>query len=168
MGRFSAFVPLVLAASLGASVVAYGASGSAAGRPACTVLAARAGILSSNLPRRVKLDAGGKYGGGVDKLICRDFTRDGRKDMVATVLSGGTAATEAWVLFRAKKQGWKLAFRRTGLYKAGVKAKGRAVVESDPVFQTNDQNCCPTGGYDHRRYSWRRGRMQLAHTWHTG
>jgi len=134
----------------------------------CSLLAAKSGILASNLPMRVKKDAAGREGSGIDRLICRDLTADGRKDMVVSVFSKAVGV-EAWVFFRAPASGWKLAFWRTGLMRAKVGVSGNAVNETDPVYRPGDMKpCCPTGGQKHYRFKWLRGKMVQVRAWHTG
>lgn len=161
----------VIAAFCSAAVLclslAVTASGAPDAVPACTALAAKAGILSSNLPRKIKQDAAGRTGAGIDRLICRDLTGDGRKDMVASIFSGGTAGVEAWVVFRATSNGWKLVFRRLNLYRAGIRSTPAGIVEFDPVYGANDPNCCPSRGYDHTLYRWKAGKFVVGRTWHT-
>jgi hypothetical protein len=153
-----------------AGVVSTASTSSASGTatPACTLLAAKSGILQSNLPMRVKRDAAGHAGTGIDRLICRDLTYDGRKDMVASVYAGGQARTEAWVFFRAVIGGWHLSFDRTGLVRATIRVSGAAVIESDPVYRVGDKRpCCPTGGLKHYRFQWQRGKMVKVRVWRT-
>lgn len=134
----------------------------------CTLLAAKSGILASGLPMKVKHDAAGRAGTGIDRLVCRDLTYDGRKDMLASVYSGATGV-EAWVFFRAVVSGWRLSYRRLGLLRAQVKVVGTAVIEVDPVYRVGDKRpCCPTGGLKHYRVQWQRGRMVKVRVWHTG
>jgi len=150
-------------------VLAAGASSApeAATAP-CTLLAAKSGILASDLPMRVKRDAAGRSGSGIDRLICRDLTYDGRKDMVASVYSGGAAGVEAWVFFRAATRGWKLSFDRVGLVRAAIRVSTASVVESDPVYRVGDKRpCCPSGGLKHYRFQWQRGKMIKVRVWHT-
>ena len=123
--------PLTAVAAAGVAAfacIALSATATGAPRVAapCTLLAAKSGILSSSLPMRLKHDAAGREGSGIDRLICRDLTRDGRKDMVASVFSKARGV-EAWVFFRAASSGWRLSFRRTGLVAAQVEvaAEGR-------------------------------------------
>jgi hypothetical protein len=84
-----------------------GASGS------CTRRAANAAILAAPALRQVWPTL--REGGGVDTLLCHDFTRDGAVDMAATVFSGGTAGDIAWAVFRRTDGRWKLALRRLAL-----------------------------------------------------
>ena len=41
------------------------------------------------------------------------------------------------------------------------------VVVSQPVYEKNDPNCCPTGGFDHERWHWSGKRFVVARSWHT-
>ncbi|MBA3717562.1 MAG: hypothetical protein H0W87_04960 [Actinobacteria bacterium] len=155
-----------------ASVVLTAAASSApaASTAPCTLLAAKSGILASDLPMRVKQDAaGGKGGAGIDRLLCRDLTSDGRKDMVASVYSGTAIGVEAWVFFRSVADGWKLSFRRIGLVRARIQLTGVAVIETDPVYRPTDKRpCCPTGGMKHFRFEWQDGKMAKVRVWQTG
>src|SRR5262245_27311899 len=134
----------------------------------CTLLVAKSEILSSDLPMRVKHDAAGRAGSGIDRLLCRDLTRDARKDMLASVFDADVGV-EAWVFFRASVKGWRLAFERTGLVRAKIQISRGAVIESDPVFKAGDKRpCCPTGGQKHYQFKWKRGKMVKVRAWHTG
>ncbi len=164
--------PLTAVAAAGVAAfacIALAAAATGAPRAAapCALLAAKSGILSSNLPMRLKHDAAGREGSGIDRLICRDLTRDGRKDMVASVFSK-PRGVEAWVFFRAASSGWRLSFRRTGLVAAQVEVARKGVEETDPVFRPGDARpCCPSGGQKHYRFEWLRGKMAKVRAWHT-
>src|SRR3954464_860508 len=134
------------AAAFACIVLAATATGAPRAAAPCSLLAAKSGILSPDLPMGLKHDAAGRDGSGIDRLICRDLTADGRKDMVASVFSR-PRGVEAWVFFRAVPGGWRLSFRRTGLVAAEVDVEGKAVAETDPVFRPGDARpCCPSGG----------------------
>jgi len=105
-------------------------------------------------------------GGGVDTLICRDLTGDGRGDLAFTVFSGGTAGDIAWVVLRRTPTGWRVAYFRRNAYKVGLRRVGSDLVESQPVYRTNDPNCCPTGGFDHRRFRWNGRALVVVRRWH--
>jgi hypothetical protein len=107
-----------------------------------------------------------RYGGGVDTLICRDLTGDGKLDMAFTVFSGGTAGDTAWVVLRQSGEGWRVAFRQLDVYKVGLTRAGRDLVESMPVYRRNDANCCPSGGFDHRRLHWNGRTFVVVRAWH--
>ncbi len=158
------------AALLGALLLAVtsAAMHGTSARPKCSVLTARDKILSSDIPQRVKDSVAGMNGGGVDQLICRDVTRDRRKDMTVLIASGGPAAVDAWVVFRNKKGRWKLALRRLRVYQASVRTTSKGnLIEVSAVLLKTDDKCCPTGGYDHRRFHWKKGKFVVARFWHT-
>ena len=106
-------------------------------------------------------------GGGVATLLCGDFTRDGRLDMTFTVFSGGTAGDTAWVALRRTPTGWRVAHRELQVYKVGLRRAGDDLVETQPVYRKNDPNCCPTGGFDHRRFHWNGRAFVVVRSWHT-
>jgi hypothetical protein len=105
-------------------------------------------------------------GGGVDRLICHDLTGDGRVDMAFTVFSGGTAGDTAWVVMRKTARGWTVGFAELHAYKVGLSRRGASLVESQPVYRKDDPNCCPTGGFDHRRLRWTGRRFAIVRAWH--
>jgi hypothetical protein len=142
------------------------AQGSAAAT--CSKHAAVSAVLASSLPQYYKDEAKHKYGPneGLEQVTCRDFTSDGKVDMEATFFSGGTAGDVAWVVFRNTGSGWTLALARLKLYKLSLAFHGSHIVETQPVYRKNDGNCCPTGGFDHRRYHWNGSRFAVARAWH--
>jgi hypothetical protein len=106
-------------------------------------------------------------GGGVDTLICHDLTGDGRSDMAFTIFSGGTAGDIAWVVLRRTAAGgWRVVSFQRNAYKVGLRRVGVDLVESQPVYRTNDPNCCPTGGFDHRRFRWNGRALAVVRRWH--
>ena len=168
MGRPLTALAAAGVAAFACIVLAATATGAPRGVAPCTLLAAKSEILSSNLPMGLKHDAAGRNGSGIDRLICRDLTGDGRKDMVASVFSRPNGV-EAWIFFRAAPGSWKLSFRRTGLVAARVGVAGKGVTEADPVFRQGDERpCCPSGGQKHYRFEWLRGKMAKVRSWHTG
>jgi hypothetical protein len=130
----------------------------------CTRRSAKAAILAAAALRQVWPTI--REGGGVDTILCHDFTRDGAVDMAATVFSGGTAGDIAWAVFRRREGRWALALRQLRVYKVGLFRVGSDLVESTPVYRRNDPNCCPTGGFDHRRFHWNGTRFVVAKRWH--
>jgi len=168
-------MPRPLTAAAAAGVAAFccvvltttATSAHEAGAP-CTLLDAKSAILASNLPVRVRQDAAGREGSGIDRVICRDLTSDSRKDMVASVYARAVGV-EAWVFIRAVRKGWRLDYRRTGLMRAKVSVSSNGVTETDPVYRPGDTKpCCPTGGQKHYRFKWRGGKMVQVRAWHTG
>ncbi len=133
--------------------------------PPCTQAAAKAAILGSRPLASLRLTL--ENGGGVDRLVCGDFTGDGQRDLAATIFSGGTAGDTAWVVFRANGRRWRLAFRDLHVYKVGIFQRGGDLVDSQPIYRKNDPNCCPTGGFLHRRFHWSGARFKIVRTWKT-
>ena len=102
----------------------------------------------------------------VDGLLCFDFSRDGRTDLAFTVASGGTAGDIAWVALVRTSSGWQVAHSQSG-YKISLYRVGDDLVDSQPIYRKSDANCCPTGGFDHRRWHWNGTRLVLARSYHT-
>jgi hypothetical protein len=101
-----------------------------------------------------------------DRVLCHDFTRDGRADLAVTIASGGTAGDVGFAVFRSTPGGPQVALARNG-YKLGLFRVGGDLVSSQPVYRRNDPNCCPTGGFDHLRFHWNGKRFVVARSWHT-
>jgi hypothetical protein len=102
----------------------------------------------------------------VNRVLCWDFTRDGRLDMTVTIASGGTAGDVGFAVFRMTPTGWAVALARNG-YKLGLFQVEGDPVSSQPIYRKNDPNCCPTGGFDHLRFHWNGKRFVVARSWHT-
>jgi hypothetical protein len=119
--------------------------------PPCNKRAARQELATHGL-----LDAGFV---GVDRLICRDFTGDGRRDMAFTRAVTGSAGTIGWGIFIADKRRWRLALVREDETQVGIKADGRELLRSRPIHRPGDANCCPTGGATIEAYRFEGGRF---------
>jgi hypothetical protein len=103
----------------------------------------------------------------VDRVLCADFTRDGRTDLAFTIASGGTAGDVGLAVLRATRTGgWRVALARSG-YKLGLFRLGGDLVGSQPIYRKNDPNCCPTGGFDHTRYHWNGKGFAVGRSWRT-
>ena len=163
-------IPRILAALAAAvSVVAPASAGTPPRSPLvarCTPTAAKTAILTTPALKSLRAYLAKGAGGGVDSLICHDLTGDGETDMAATIFSGGTAGDIAWVVLRRSHGKWVLALRQLGLYKVGLFALAGDLVDSQPVYRKNDPNCCPTGGFDHRRFHWSGSRFVVVRRWH--
>jgi hypothetical protein len=132
--------------------------------PPCTIAAARAAILQA--PSLRELAPTVRNGGGPDRLICHDLTGDGVSELAVTVFSGGTAGDIAWVVFRRANGRWQVAFSQLHAYKVGLFRVDRDLVESQPIYRANDPNCCPSGGFRHRRFRWDGKTFRVVRTWH--
>jgi hypothetical protein len=134
---------------------------------ACNHAAGRAAIASTHLRMALLGDSPTRVDpNSADQILCYDFTRDGRLDLAVTIASGGTAGDIGFAVFRATRAGWSVALALDG-YKLGIFRVGGDLVSSQPVYRKNDPNCCPTGGFDHRRHHWNGARFVVARSWHT-
>ena len=140
---------LALAAALGALITAP----AHAAKPACNMAIAKRAVAVSNLRLKLLGDSPVRVEpSSVDRVLCLDFTRDGRTDLAFTIASGGTAGDAGFAVLRATPTGgWRVALARSG-YKLGLFRLGGDPVSSQPIYRKNDPNCCPTGGFDHTRY----------------
>jgi len=131
----------------------------------CTPAVAKAQVLAQR--PLAPLVATVENGGGVDQLLCADLDGDGRVDMAFSVFSGGTAGDTAWVALRRTATGWRVVYRDLQDYKLSLKREGDDVVVTTPVYRKNDPNCCPSGGFDHRRFGWNGRALAVVRRWHT-
>ena len=164
--------PTRVVRSLAAVVVVLAAVAAGSAAPAraaaCTTVQARAAVASAK-PHVPSL-AGGTVPvapASIDQVLCFDLTRDGRMDLAFTVASGGTAGDIAWVALVRTASGWRTAHAQGG-YKIGLFRVGGDLVDSQPIYRKNDPNCCPTGGFEHRRWHWNGSRLVDARAWRTG
>ena len=139
-----------------------------AAKPACGPALAKRAVSATNLRMKLLGDSPVRVDpSSVDRVLCHDFTRDGRADLAFTIASGGTAGDIGFAVLRATPTGgWRVGLARSG-YKLGLFRLGNDPVGSQPVYRKNDPNCCPTGGFDHTRYRWNGTRFAIARAWHT-
>jgi hypothetical protein len=134
---------------------------------ACGPATARAAIAATHVRVKTLGDTAQRIDPrSADQVICFDFTRDGRIDLAVSIASGGTAGDIGYVVFRRTPAGWRVALTGGG-YKLGLTRAGGDLVETQPVYRPNDPNCCPTGGFDHRRFHWNGTKFVVARSWHT-
>jgi hypothetical protein len=150
---------VVAALAVGSPPTAQGAS--------CNLAAAKRAIAATKLRMKLLGDSTVRVApSSADRVLCDDFTRDGRADLAVTIASGGTAGDVGFAVFRSTPAGWQVALARNG-YKLGLFRVGGDPVSSQPVYRKNDPNCCPTGGFDHLRFHWNGKRFVVARSWHT-
>ena len=160
----NARIPWLFTAALGAALALAPAAQPRPPLAPCSPASAKAAVLAAPALRSLRPTM--RSGGGVDRLICHDLTRDGDDEMAVTIFSGGTAGDIAWAVFGRSNGKWVLVFKRLDLYKIGLFTLGGDLADSQPVYRKNDPNCCPTGGFDHRRYHWNGTQFVLARSWH--
>jgi hypothetical protein len=134
----------------------------------CNLASAKAVVRSTHLTVPASQSvSGGAYRispGDVDGTFCIPLP-GGKKAMVLTVGSGGTAGDIDWAVYVPGGGAWKLALVRGG-YKLGLVRKGADIVETDPIYKKNDPNCCPSGGFAHTRWHWNGSKFVVVRTWH--
>ncbi len=136
--------------------------------PPCNRAAARAAITSTGLtiPASQSISSQPYHPSPsqVDGVICLALP-GGKKAMVTTLASGGTAGDIGWIVFVMGPGGWSVSLVRGG-YKLGLTRTGTDLTETDPIYKAKDANCCPTGGFDHVRWRWAGTRYEVARSWH--
>ena len=136
--------------------------------PPCNLAAAKTVVRTTHLTVPASQSvSGGAYRispADLDATICFPLP-GGRRAMVVTVGSGGTAGDIDWAIYVSEPKGWKLAMIRGG-YKLGLVRKGADIVETDPIYKKNDPNCCPSGGFAHTRWHWNGKKFVVVRTWH--
>jgi hypothetical protein len=134
---------------------------------ACGPATARAAIAATRVRVKMLGDTAQRVDPrSTDRVICFDFTRDGRIDLAVSIASGGTAGDIGYVVFRGTPAGWRVALTGGG-YKLGLARAGGDLVATQPVYKRNDPNCCPSGGFDHQRFHWNGMKFAIARSWHT-
>jgi hypothetical protein len=157
----------LLAAVLVLAAAAATTSPAEATRTACGPATARAAVATTHVRVKMLGDTAQRIDPRtVDQVICSDFTRDGRIDLAVSIASGGTAGDIGFVVFRGRPAGWRVALTGGG-YKLRLARAGGGLVETQPVYKAKDPNCCPTGGFDHRRFRWNGMKFVVARSWHT-
>jgi hypothetical protein len=134
----------------------------------CNTASARAVVRST----RLTIPASQSISGGAYRISPSDVYRafcltlpGGKRAMVLTVDSGGTAGDIDWAVYVSSGKRWKLSLVRGG-YKLGLVRKGADIVETDPVYARNDPNCCPSKGFVHTRWHWDGREFAVVRTWH--
>jgi hypothetical protein len=157
---------LLLVAAAVVAVLAVGPAPAAQGAT-CSLAAAKRAIAATKLRMKLLGDSTVQVAPtSADRVLCHDFTRDGRADLAVTIASGGTAGDVGFAVFRSSPAGWQVALARNG-YKLGLFRAREDLVSSQPIYRKNDPNCCPTGGFDHLRFHWDGTRFVVARSWHT-
>jgi hypothetical protein len=134
----------------------------AAPPPPCTLAAARAAIVQTRVRAKLLGDSVTAIDPkSADRVLCPDA-----RTIAVTIASGGTAGDIGFVVFRESEAGWTVALVRAG-YKLGLFHAGADLISSQPVYEQNDPNCCPTGGFDHVRYRWNGRRYAVVRRWRT-
>ena len=154
--------------ALAAALAAVATTSAHAAKPTCTVAAGKRAVAGANLRMKLLGASPVRVGASsVDRVLCHDFTRDGRTDLAVTIASGGTAGDVGFAVLQARPAGgWRVALAHSG-YKLGLFRVGGDLVSSQPIYAKNDPNCCPTRGFDHTRYHWNGKRFVVTRTWHT-
>jgi hypothetical protein len=100
---------------------------------------------------------------------CFDFTGDGREDIVFTGWEFMNHGAHYWAAFRATRSNWvRVKFKR-GCCRAdpkvgvglAIRRSGREIAVTQPVYDSDDPACCPSGGTKTGWWGWRRRALAL-------
>lgn len=83
----------------------------------------------------------------VGKVICRDLTGDGAREMTVTLACCTVSSPRPLVIFGGESGEWEARYALSGLKPHpvwNVKARGRAILFRSPVWRRDDANCCPS------------------------
>jgi len=84
-------------------------------------------------------------GSGAISRSFGDLTRDGRRDMIVRVHSGGTAGVLAYYVYAEVGGRVRLIRAVNDTYRVGVGIDAkRRLVERNPIYAADDPNCCPS------------------------
>jgi hypothetical protein len=157
--------PALVPSLLGAALLIT--PNAAAAPSPCTKAAARQAIRTAPAAASLRATLDGPFA-RIAQLWCRDVTRDGRGDMTVTVSGGGTADVVGWAVFRTVGATRRLVLVRSGHQHVRLRVTRRAELwEQYPVYRPRDPGCCPTGGYENRRFRWTGSRFVVARRWRT-
>jgi hypothetical protein len=84
-----------------------------------------------------------EFGAGLDRILYGDVTGDGKKDIVATVFSGGTAGDIAFYVLTGEGSGVHTIKASNQEYKIGVAIVDGKLQVTRPIYAATDPNCCP-------------------------
>ncbi len=152
---------LVLATVVAAvALVAGAAPGASAASLACSKPAVST-VLRAQVPTFAETEMNS---GGLGDMRCADFTGDGTRDVLYTILSGGTGGAFVWGMIAADGAAPKVVTTGGGGSKLAIDRLGARPQVLDPIYRRGDGNCCPTGGARIRTFRWNGTRLVLAST----
>ena len=157
-----------------ASVALVGATTAPASPPASPSVSKACKNLAGKLVRQTRIYKRNELPPRVNAAstpVCFDLTGDGRKDVAFGILSGGTAGPTAWAVFRGvRTSSTRLARRyrkvteRNSGSKTLVLRRGSLLGVQNPIYKSEDANCCPTGGATRSLYRVRPSGVTLVRT----
>jgi hypothetical protein len=118
---------------------------------------AKAKACRAKVIKEALVAAGEDVSAGFGDIRCGDVTRDGAKDGIFTVLSGGTAGATHFGVFTGRSDtagDSTIAYYDSG-YKVGVdRVNSRRFDVQQPFYRRDDPNCCPSA-FDVTPYRWK-------------
>jgi hypothetical protein len=133
-----------------------GGTSGATGGPSCSKAAARRAILG--VPSFVRAVRRRVYAGkqslfsiyNTQRVICRDLTGDGRRDMAVLMFCCTAASPTPVAIFRNTGSRWAYAFGSTRRLVDAMSVRGHDLIELSPVYRRSDAFCCPSSHRRHR------------------
>ncbi|HWT92829.1 MAG TPA: hypothetical protein VN238_07520, partial [Solirubrobacteraceae bacterium] len=159
---------LVLAAAVPAASAAPAATAAQGAQLACTKDAARIALQRTTI---LDDELGAFFGDDfnllttfvVGKVICRDLTGDGAREMTVTLECCTVSSPRPLVIFGSESGEWAARYALSGLKPHpvwNVKASGRAILFRSPVWRRDDALCCPSS-FRKYRVVYTDGRFRL-------
>lgn len=124
---------------------------------------------ANKLIRRLPVGAAASHYLAADRVICEDFTGDGRPDLVVTVWTAMNHGAHYWAAYRDGGRRWvRVAYKsgccggssRYGGMGIGIERAANGFVVSQPVYGQNDPACCPSGGTKSAHWFWKKGALR--------
>jgi hypothetical protein len=85
----------------------------------------------------------GRFDAGIDRVLFRDLTGDGKAEDIVTIFSGGTAGDIAFYVLSGEGSGLHFIKASNKEYKIGVKVVAGQLQVTRPLYRASDPNCCP-------------------------
>ena len=96
----------------------------------------------------------------VVKVVCHDFTGDGRRDMAALLMCCTAASPTPLAIFQNRGDRWRLRFSQVRRLVYGIRTRGSDLILRSPHFEISDPLCCPSS-YRRYRLRWAGNRFVL-------
>jgi hypothetical protein len=157
MRRYRILVPILAAASLGATGVLLLGATSGATPSKSQTLFRKLLIEDAKTTEAIKTVLSSRAGFIAPEIQFADLTGDARSDAVVVVDNGGAAGGVALYVFsthgKSKDSELRVVYRSQRLYRANPTISGANLLIQTPRFAAGNEPCCPAK-ITERSYSW--------------